>query len=93
MCNFSANLHFLSLSQTEWQNMIISVAKSVLWKQNSILTTAENGFFSHKIYLRCNKINFFILEIILRSQYSRKKSDWYCMILGLSRRLYTPVIL
>ena len=32
MSNFSANLQFMSLTQTEWQNMIISVAKSVLEK-------------------------------------------------------------
>ena len=31
------------------------------------------------IYLRCNKINF---EIILKSQYGRKKSHWYYVILS-----------
>ena len=80
MCNFSANLHifYLYLSETEWQEMIISVKLNQFRKkQNNLLTTEV--FFSHKIYLRCTKINF---EIILRSQCARKKSEWYCMILG-----------
>ena len=58
--------------------MIISVKLNQFQKkQNNLLTTEV--FFSHNIYLRCTKINF---EIILMSQYTRKKSEWYCMILG-----------
>ena len=58
--------------------MIISVKLNQFRKkQNNLLTTEV--FFSHNIYLRCTKINF---EIILTSQYTRKKSEWYCMILG-----------
>ena len=50
-----------------------SQAKSVSEKNKNNLLVTTVGFFSHNIYLRCNKIINF--EIILRSQYSRKKSD------------------
>ena len=40
---------YLFLSQTEWQNMIISVAKSVWKKQNNILTTENVFFFSQHL--------------------------------------------
>ena len=45
MSNFSANLQFMSLTQTEWQNMIISVAKSVLEKPKQSPHYWERFFF------------------------------------------------
>ena len=88
-CAILVQIYILSILKSDWMTKYDNFSSQISFVKNKIISSLLRTFFSQNIYLRCNKIN---LGIILRSQYSRKKSDWYCMILGLSRRLYNIII-
>ena len=88
-CAILVQIYILSVFKSDWMTKYDNFSSQISFVTNKIISSLMRTFFSHNIYLRCNKIN---LEIILRSQCSRKKSDWYCMILGLSTRLYNIII-